>query len=171
MSESPDPSTPVHVVLAGPEHRAVLERLWLLFRHDMSEYDGRLPRPDATYRSERLDSALAQPGWAGYLLRVGEAPVGLAVVRSLEREPFVLNSFFVVRAARRSGVGRDAVGQILTARPGRWTVAFQETNPNAVAFWRSVAASHDEGWTEERRPVPDRPDLPPDSWICVRVRG
>ena len=76
----------------------------------------------------------------------------------------------MVRGARRSGVGREAVRQLLAARPGAWTVAFQETNPGAVAFWRGVGADHDPQWTEEVRPVPDRPDLPPDSWISFRVR-
>ncbi len=170
MPSSRELTANVHLEPAGPVQREVLERLWLLFRHDMSEYDGHLPRPDATYRSERLEAALTDPNWAGYVIRVAEAPVGLAIVRSLDRGPFVLNSFFVVRPARRSGVGREAMRQILGARPGRWSVAFQETNPGAVAFWRSVAASHDESWTEERRPVPDRPDLPSDSWIAFEVR-
>lgn len=169
MSASSPLTAPVHVFPAGVDQREILERLWLLFRHDMSEYDRHLPRPDATYRSERLESALTDPTWAGHLVRLGEAPVGLVVLRSLDREPFVLNSFFVVRAARRSGVGSEAVRQVLAARPGWWTVAFQQSNPAAVSFWRRVAASHDREWTEGRRPMPGRPELPPDSWISFRA--
>ena len=165
-----EPTVPVHVAPAGPEHAQILERLWLLFRHDLSEFTGGLPFADATYRSERLVLALRDATWAASVIHLGEVPVGFALVRSIDREPFVLNSFFVVRGARRSGVGREAVRQVLAARPGRWTVAFQDTNPGAVAFWRSVAADHDPEWTEEDRPVPDRPDLPPDSWISFRSR-
>jgi len=164
-----EPLAPVHVVPAGPELAQVLERLWLLFRHDLSEFTGGLPFADATYRSERLALALSDDTWAAYLFRLGEVPVGFALVRSIDQEPFVLNSFFVVRGARRSGVGRDAVRQVILPRPGRWTVAFQDTNPGAVAFWRRVAADHDPDWTEQLRPVPERPDLPPDSWIDFRV--
>ncbi|MEU9206935.1 hypothetical protein AB0D27_03000 [Streptomyces sp. NPDC048415] len=41
-----------------------------------------------------------------------------------------------------------------------------DSNPGAVCFWRSVAAEIASGaWVEERRPVPGRPDLPPDVWI------
>jgi predicted acetyltransferase len=164
-----EPLAPVHAVPAGPEQAQVLERLWLLFRHDLSEFTGGLPFADATYRSERLALALSDDTWAAYVFRLGEVPVGFALVRSIDREPFVLNSFFVVRGARRSGVGRHAVRQVLATRPGRWTVAFQETNPGAVAFWRRVGADHDPDWTEELRAVPERPDLPPDSWISFRV--
>jgi len=164
-----EPSSTVHVTPAGPEQAQVLERLWLLFRHDLSEFTGGLPFADATYRSERLALALSDDTWAAYLFHLGEAPVGFALVRRIDEEPFVLNSFFVVRSARRSGVGRDAVRQVLATRPGRWTVAFQDTNPGAVAFWRRVGADQDPQWAEEQRAVPDRPDLPPDSWISFRV--
>ena len=164
-----DDSVPVRIHPARPEHRAVLERLWLMFRHDLSEFDGGLPFADATYRSERLALALTDATWAASLIQQGEVPVGFALVRSIDSEPFVLNSFFVVRGARRAGVGREAVRQLLASRPGAWTVAFQETNPGAVAFWRGVGAAHDPQWTEELRPVPERPDLPPDSWISFRV--
>jgi hypothetical protein len=34
--------------------RPLLERLWLMFRHDMSEFRCSLPFPDGTFRSERL---------------------------------------------------------------------------------------------------------------------
>jgi predicted acetyltransferase len=166
---SSEPTVTVHVAPAGPEQAEVLTRLWLLFRHDLSEFVSVLPFPDGTYRSERLALALGDDTWAAYVFHVGEAPVGFALVRSIDREPYVLNSFFVVRGARRSGVGREAVRQVLAARPGAWTVAFQDTNPGAVAFWRRVGADHDPHWTEEQRAVPDRPDLPPDSWISFHV--
>lgn len=170
MSSSAQHRPPIHVVTAGRERRQVLERLWLLFRHDMSDYDGRLPFPDGTYRSERLESALTEPNWGAHLVLAGEAPVGFALTRSLDAEPFVLTSFFVVRGVRRSGVGRAALSRVLGTRPGRWAVAFQDDNRGAVRFWRAVAEQHDPDWAEERRAVPQRPDLPPDSWISFQVR-
>ncbi|MGO9293911.1 MAG: GNAT family N-acetyltransferase, partial [Streptosporangiaceae bacterium] len=52
--------------------------------------------------------------------------------------------------------------------PGQWEVAFQDNNPVAVQFWRRVAAEiAGTACTEERRPVPGRPDFPPDVWISV----
>lgn len=46
-------------VLDGP----VLERLWLMFRQDMSEFRGLLPEADGAFRSDRLRAALVDPDW------------------------------------------------------------------------------------------------------------
>jgi predicted acetyltransferase len=156
----------VSVRLAGPDDRAVVERLWLLFRHDMSEFDGVLPNPGGTFRSERLLLAFGEPGWAPYVLTSGERPAGLAFVRGLTGPTRVLNSFFVVRGARRRGIGLRAVQAVVARHPGPWEIAFQDANAGAVRFWRHVAQRiAPDAWTEERRAVPDRPELPPDVWI------
>ncbi|MCQ9181356.1 GNAT family N-acetyltransferase [Streptomyces sp. IBSBF 2953] len=150
--------------------RAVLERLWLLFRHDLSGFMGVLPDPDGTFRSDRLQAAFDDADWAPYLLTSGERPVGLAVVRGLGGPVRVLNSFFVVRGARRSGIGLRAVHEVVARHPGPWEIAFQDVNEGAAHFWRRVAAEiAGDAWTEEHRPVPHRPDLPPDAWISFEV--
>lgn len=160
----------VSVRLADATDRPVLERLWLMFRHDMSEFVGQLPNPDGTFRSERLQSAFADPDWEAYLLMRGDRPVGLALVRGLAGPVRVLNAFFVVRAVRRTGIGLHAVRQVIGRHPGPWEVAFQDSNLAAVRFWRRVGTEiAGDAWTEERRPVPGRADLPPDVWICFEV--
>ncbi|GHH78492.1 hypothetical protein GCM10018793_29090 [Streptomyces sulfonofaciens] len=158
---------------AQPADRPVLERLWPLFRHDMAEFGGPLPAPDGTYRRERLDAALAGgPDWAAYLLVSGERPAGFAFVRGLSGSTYVLNSFFVARGARRAGVGLRAVQDVVARHPGAWEVAFQDANTGAVRFWRRVAtAIAGDAWTEEHRPVPGRPEVPPDAWISFDVPG
>ena len=168
----PDQASPasavasVSVSVAGASERSVLERLWLMFRHDMSEFRSILPGTDGTFRTDRLDAALSDPGWAVYLLRFGDNPAGFALVRGLADTRRVINSFFVVRGARRSGFGREAVRAIVAEHQGPWSVAFQDTNTKAVSFWRSIAEDTAPGaWTEVRRPVPGQPDLPPDVWI------
>lgn len=86
---------------ATPEDRPTVERLWPMFRHDLSEFRGVLPGVDGTFRSEWLVSAFTAPGWAPYLMTWGERPAGFAFVRGLDGPVRVLNSFFVVRGARR----------------------------------------------------------------------
>jgi predicted acetyltransferase len=161
----------VSVRLASETDRPVLERLWLLFRHDMSEFTGALPRPDGTFRTERLESALSgSDDWAPYLILHADRPVGLAFVRALTTSTRILNSFFVVRGARRAGIGLRAVQQVVARHPGSWEVAFQDANAGAVSFWRRVATEiAGDAWTETRRPVPGVPDVPPDVWIAFDV--
>jgi predicted acetyltransferase len=163
------PSVSVRRVSAAD--RAMAERLWLMFCHDMSEFGGQLPNPDGTFRTERLVAAFEDRNWAGYVFTGPEdRPVGFAIVRSLDGPARVLNSFFVVRSMRRTGVGLQAVGAIVAEHPGRWKVAFQDANAAAVRFWRWVATDlAGSDWTEERRTVPGRPDLPPDVWISFTV--
>ena len=164
-------STTVDIRPATPADRPTVERLWLMFRHDMSEFatggQPQLPNPDGTFRSERVDAAFGGGGdWAPYLFWSGEGPVGFAFVRGITAPTRVLNSFFVVRGARRAGMGLQAVRDVVARHPGHWEIAFQDANPGAVAFWRRVGEDLSPGeWTEERRPVPGRADLPPDAWI------
>lgn len=109
----------IRVRLAQAADRPVVERLWLMFRHDMSEFQGVLPNSDGTFRSDRLHAAFTDADWAPYLVTSGEQPVGFAFVRGLNGPTRVLNSFFVARGARRTGIGLRAVQAVLAQHPGR----------------------------------------------------
>ncbi|GAA1739662.1 hypothetical protein GCM10009809_38860 [Isoptericola hypogeus] len=163
---------------ATPADRDVLERLWLLFRHDLSEVTGELPRADGRFRDERLRAALDDlgrddadgPGWRAHLASFDDRPVAFALVRSLDAPVRVLSAFFVARAARRQGVGRDVAAAVLRDVPGPWEVAFQHANAGAAAFWPRVATDvAGDDWSLEHRAVPGRPDLPADAWLRLTV--
>ncbi|AGJ59534.1 MULTISPECIES: GNAT family N-acetyltransferase [Streptomyces] len=152
--------------LADLADKPTVERLWLMFRHDMSELEGDLPNPDGSFQDDWLHMAFSEPDRAPYLLTSGDRPIGFAFVRGLIGPTRVMNSFFVVRGARRAGTGIHAAQGIVARHPGSWEIAFQDANPGAVQFWRRVATEiAGDAWTEERRPVPNRPDVAPDVWI------
>lgn len=145
--------------------------LWQAFREDLAPVVQAFPYADGRYRHEWLDE-YPGPGRAGYLVwaphsNTGEdAPVALALVKGLEGDRTELASFFVVPAARRTGLGRAFARDVLDRHPGAWAVAFQHDNEPAAAFWRAVATdAWGDHWTETEEPVPDRPDAPPDHWI------
>lgn len=147
-----------------------MERLWQLFRHDLSEFTELLPNPDGTFGGNRLHAAFDDADRAPYLLMSEDRPAGFVVIRGLLASTRVLNAFFVVRGARRKRIGLQAVREVTAKYPGPWEVAFQDANVNAVRFWRRVAADiAGEAWMEEHRPVPNRPDLPPDAWISFKA--
>jgi predicted acetyltransferase len=163
--------TDVSVRRASDADRPTVERLWPLFRHDMSEFRGDLTEPDGTFRNEWVQAAFTDTAdRVPYLLTSGERPVGFAFVRALTEPERVMNSFFVVRGARRTGMGLRAAAQVLRRHPGRWGIPFQDTNTKAVRFWRRVATEvAGSAWTAEHRPIPGRPDVPPDVWISLEA--
>jgi predicted acetyltransferase len=72
--------------------------------------------------------------------------------------------FFVVRAWRRAGVGREAAVQAIAMFPGRWSIAFQRYSPGVEKFWSAVATDAvGNRWDMLDGPRPE--NRPPDTWI------
>ncbi|WP_372435698.1 GNAT family N-acetyltransferase [Subtercola lobariae] len=145
---------------------AALRRLWQLCQHDLSEFRGTYPGTDGCFKTDRLESYLGDSNRSAHLIFNDAHVAGFALVRGVTEDSRALGEFFVTRAARRAGVGRDAAHQILRSHPGRWAIAFQDANAAAAQFWPNVArALVGTAWTLEHRPVPGKPDVPPDAWI------
>ena len=71
---------------------------------------------------------------------------------------------------RRSMVRDNTVLADVLAKNTQAALAFQDENAAAVRFWRHVATKiAGDAWTEDRRPVPGQPSLPPDTWISFDV--
>jgi predicted acetyltransferase len=150
--------------------RSVVERLWQLYSHDMSEVRGTLPDAEGTFRAGRLPTYFDTPDAAAYLVWHRGAPVGFAFVRGLAGETRSMGDFFVVRAARRSRIGYDVARELLGRHPGAWEIGFQAENGGAPEFWRRVAIDAvGDGWREELRPVPGKPHIPHDHFILFTV--
>ena len=74
----------------------------------MSEIRRTLPNREGLYKPGRLATYLGDPANVdGYLIWHREAPAGFAFVSGLSDELRKMGDFFVVRAARRQGVGND----------------------------------------------------------------
>lgn len=147
--------------------------LWQAFRNDMAHLIvGSFPHADGRYKHLPLDAHPGSPDHAGYLAwqlhpQTDEpAPVGFALVDGIASERRSISAFWTAPAVRRTGVGRTLALHALGAHAAPWAIAFQGQNPAAGHFWRTIACeAWGEGWTEEQRPVPNRPDVPPDHWI------
>jgi predicted acetyltransferase len=166
--DHPSVTEPKTLHQVTPDQRPAVERLWQLYRHDLSEFRGTMPDAEGRYRLGRLPEYLDDPDRRGYLIRSGAALAGFVLVRGLSAEPRVMGEFFVVRAVRRRRVGHAAALELLNLHPGRWEIAFQEENPGAARFWRRVATDAvGTVWREEHRPVPQKPEMPPDRWLLL----
>jgi len=149
----------------------VIERLWQLYSHDMSEIRGTLPNAEGLYKPGRLAGYLDdRDDVDGYLIRRDSAPAGFAFVRGLTGGLLTMGDFFVVRAARRHGVGSDVVRELFERYRGPWEIGFQGHNRGVPEFWRRVVSEAvGSDWREERRPVPDKPHIPDDHFILFTL--
>ena len=151
--------------------RPVVERLWQLYRHDLSEFRGSLPDMVGAFHTRPLDPFLEGDDDRRAHLFLRDGPVGFALVGHANSPPHLMSEFFVVRAARRQAVGRAAANALFALYPGPWQIPFQEENVAAARFWRRVAAEVAvDGVDEQRRPVPGKPHIPPDVWLTFAVR-
>lgn len=173
MASSPPrpPSHPVRLVCVDRSHRAVLQNLGQLFRHDLSGPYGLLPNADGTFNFRDLDLFLAEADARvrAWLITAAGSLGGFVMTAPFD-EGTCIQDFFVVRALRRTGVGREAARQVIAMFPGRWSVGFQAYNPGVQQFWSQVAADAvgDRWQTHDGPPQPDRP---PDSWITFETRA
>jgi predicted acetyltransferase len=91
------------------------------------------------------------------LILQGSEPVGFALVTrprfhaaGEKSVDFRLSEFFVRKAHRRAGVGREAATLIFDRFAGEWEVVEYHRNPGAVAFWRRVLLTYGGGRFSER---------------------
>jgi predicted acetyltransferase len=145
----------------------VLERLWQLYRHDLSEFRDMQPDEHGLFKANRLTLFLDDdPDRRAYLLERDGLPVGFALVDGIAGDRRHMVEFFVTRSMRGRGVAREAARLLFELHPGTWEIGFQEENPAAARFWRRVAGT---GASERRVPVPDKPHIPDDVILTVTV--
>ena len=131
----------------------------------LADWTGSLPGVDGCYHERGLTPFLEPDGdRAAYVLYRGANPVGLACVSGVSSQPRLMAEFFVVHGLRRHGAERAAAEELFRRHPGTWEIPFQEANAAAARFWRGIAGADGQ---EERRPVPGKPEIPPDVWLTV----
>jgi predicted acetyltransferase len=157
----------------GPDEWELLAWLWQAYRSDLAPIVRGLPYADGRYAHGPLDG-YPGPDRHGYLVwqphpnTGSDAPVGFALV-SRHDFRWHMDAFWTAPAARRDGLGLELAAHVIERHPGPWTIAFQHDNTAAGGFWRRVATelfgTEGEAWTEDQRPVPGTPEVPPDHWI------
>jgi predicted acetyltransferase len=156
------------------ETKPVIERLWQLYRHDLSEFRGThgpsgfrgsLPDADGRFHTRPLVPFFEDDAdRAAYVFYDGPNAVGFAFVSHLTARARLMSEFFVVRGLRGHGIARAAVDELFALYPGEWEIPFQENNVARVAA--SVSGGN---VREELRPVPGKPEVAPDVWLTLVI--
>jgi predicted acetyltransferase len=154
----------------GDDDWPVVERLWQLYQHDLSEFRHSAPDAQGQFTAGRLSSYPGRDDKVTYLARLGEVPCGFALVRGIGREKRLMGEFFVTRSTRGHGTAAAFAREVLGRHPGPWVVPFQNENRRAAAFWRRLTAEVLDEVTEKTIPVHGKPHLPPDVWLTGATR-
>jgi predicted acetyltransferase/ADP-ribose pyrophosphatase YjhB (NUDIX family) len=157
---------PLRVHEVGVVDWPVLERLWQLYQHDLSELRHSSPDVEGLFNAGRLPAYRDAEDRVGYLARLGDLPCGFALVRlGVRHDRRTMGEFFVTRSARGRGVAAAFAREVIGRHPGPWVIPFQNENPRAAAFWRRLSAELLDDVEEQLLPVPGKPHLPPDVWL------
>jgi predicted acetyltransferase/8-oxo-dGTP pyrophosphatase MutT (NUDIX family) len=156
---------PLRVEAAEAGDWPMLERLWQLYQHDLSEFRHSTPGADGLFRTGRLPSYAEGADTAAYVAHLGDVPCGFALVRGIGTEQRLMGEFFVTRSARGAGRATAFATEVFRRHPGPWAVPFQNENARAAAFWRRLAGEVLADVVEETFAVPGKPHLPHDVWL------
>jgi predicted acetyltransferase len=137
----------------------LLGNLLELYVHDLSEIFPVELGPDGRFGYDKLPLYWAEPSARyAFLIKCGSQVAGFALATvgspaSDQRQDLDLAEFFVLRAYRRSGVGRRAATALWDTLRGNWIVRVSEANHGGLPFWRDVIESYTAGsFVEFERP-------------------
>lgn len=130
--------------------RDLMASLYPLYIHDISAF-GDMYKLDeeGVWQPDFLPFWLdSEDGARTYLIRVGGQPAGFALVGSRPQFPYMnpdcdyrLCEFFVMRAWRGQGIGREAVRRLFDKFTGAWELEVLMDNHQGLKFWRHVLPS------------------------------
>ena len=139
------------------ENLGVLERLMQLYLYDFSVYfcgdevDGHVNDAGLFDPGFDLTRYVDNPRYEGYLARAEGHWAGFSLVSHRadkarrQRPGRNVDEFFVLRCARRQGIGRELARRTFDTFRGFWQVMQIAENEPAIAFWRAVIGEYTGG--------------------------
>lgn len=152
----------VTVQLTNSESKFIINNLYPLYLHDLSEIWGWEPNQYGIFEDDDTLTLADQNRvfdiwWSRpdslypYLIRAGEIPAGFALVASPPYAPpgcnFYMNEFFVLRSFRGKGGAEAAALQVFDLHLGVWELQTNPGDKNARAqrFWRKTINGYTHG--------------------------
>lgn len=156
----------VTVHLTDPGTRFIINNLYPLYLHDLSEIWGWSPNAYGLFEDNSIltleeQNKVFDIWWSEpsilfpYLIKVNDIPAGFALVATPPYTPhgsdFYMNEFFLLRSYRGKGVAEAAAIQVFKMHKGSWEVQTHpaEINLRAQMFWRKAITHYTNGFFQE----------------------
>lgn len=130
----------VEVIPAPAAQQATIANLLELYAHDFSGFHPVQLGEDGRFGYASLPLYWSEEGRHPFLVRADGRLAGFVLVKKVDAG-WDLAEFFVVRGARRSGVGTRVAHEIWRRFPGAWVVRVMEANGSAERLWAGAVAS------------------------------
>ena len=141
----------------SPADREWVKNIYPFYLHDLSEFDDGYYRLNerGLWEPDHLPHWFADETHHPLVMRESGRRIGFAFVgqspfpHMTAGLDFQLAEFFVLRALRRTGLGRRGAFALFDRFPGTWEVTQMARNLPAVKFWRRVIGEYTGGRYEE----------------------
>ncbi|MDD7428205.1 MAG: GNAT family N-acetyltransferase [Oscillospiraceae bacterium] len=133
----------VELTLVTENEKEILSALLEKYQYEFSQWDKKDVDEKGLYGYEYFDCYFEEENRFPYFIKVDSRLAGFVMVSDYPEVPgteldFCLSEFFVMHKYRRSGVGREAVRQLLERHYGRWQLKRHPHNTASVYFWNKV---------------------------------
>lgn len=133
----------VELIKVTSDEKSILNNLMEKYLYEFSQWELTDIGEDGLYGYEYLDCYFTEKNRFPYFIKSDGKLAGFVLVSDYpevvdEKTDFCLSEFFILYKYRRSGVGRDAVRQLLDKHHGKWQLKRHPHNTASVFFWDKV---------------------------------
>lgn len=157
----------IEVVLTNKENSYIINNIYPLYLHDLSEHYGNVPNKHGVYEESNDYKTISQQNevfdiwWEKpnclypFLILVDEIPAGFMLVATPPHVPkgaeYFVNEFFLLRPFRGKEIGTEAAVKIFDMFRGNWELHTNPTEKNIKAqkFWRKTVSNYTKETYEE----------------------
>lgn len=128
--------------LVEQSDRPILENLFSYYVYDLSEYMGWEPNADGvyTFNANSLDYYWQHDDHFPYFISINNQLSGFVLLRRYpqNKQYYDIEQFFILRAYKNQGVGKQVLKLLVQKHEGLWQVRVLTENKPALGFWISA---------------------------------
>lgn len=157
----------IEIILTTKENAYIINNIYPLYLHDLSEHYGNLPNKHGIYEESNDYKTLLEQNkvfniwWEKthclypFLILVDEIPAGFIFIATPPYTPketdYYVNEFFILRPFRGKGIGSYAASRVFDKFKGRWYLFTNPSEKNIAGqkFWKKTVSKYTNDKYEE----------------------